>query len=72
MAGLCVLTILYYNAVIWLTPNLRSDLKQNLLSASACALRICFMPEGFEMSFDNWHKIHKNAPRNRSCTSKCH
>ena len=43
--------ILYY--------NLKSDIKQNLLSASACALRSCLMYEGFEISFDNLLKIPK-------------
>ena len=28
-------SILYYNAVIWLTPNLKSESKQSLLSVSA-------------------------------------
>ena len=46
-------SILYYNAVIWLTPSLRSDLKHNLLAASACALRGCLMNEGMDISFIN-------------------
>ena len=54
-------SILYYNAVIWLTPTLRSDLKQNLLTASACALRSCLMNEGFDISFVNLHKIHNKC-----------
>ena len=54
-------SILYYNAVIWLTPSLRSDLKQNLLAASSCALRSCVMNEGFDISFVNLHKIHKKS-----------
>ena len=33
-------SVLYYNAVIWLTPNLSSDLKQSLLSISANALSL--------------------------------
>ena len=33
--------ILYYNAVIWLTSDLNAQLKQDLLSASANALRLC-------------------------------
>ena len=31
------------------------------LSASACALRSCLMNEGFEISFENLHKIHKKC-----------
>ena len=54
-------SILYYNAVIWLTPTLRSDLKHNLLAASACALRSCLMNEGFDISFLNLHKIHNKC-----------
>ncbi len=51
-------SILYYNAVIWLTPNLKSDLKQDLLSASACALRSCLTGSEPEISFLRLHKIH--------------
>ena len=51
-------SILYYNAVIWLTPNLKSDLKQDLLSASACALRSCLTRSEHEISFLRLHKIH--------------
>ena len=54
-------SILYYNAVIWLTPTLRSDLKHNLLAASACALRSCLMINGFDISFVNLHKIHNKC-----------
>ena len=54
-------SILYYNAVIWLTPSLRSDLKHNLLAASSCALRSCLMNEGFDISFVNLHKMHKKC-----------
>ena len=41
-------SVLYYNSVIWLTPNLSPDLKQSLLSISACALRSCLMRGGYE------------------------
>ena len=54
-------SILYYNAVIWLTPHLSSDLKQNLLSISANALRTCLKHDGFELSFENIHKVHKKS-----------
>ena len=36
-------SILYYNAVIWLTPRLSLVLKQSILSISANALRSCMM-----------------------------
>ena len=55
-------SVLYYNANVWLTPSLASNLKQNLPSISACALRSCLMHEGFDISFENLHKIHKKCP----------
>ena len=51
-------SILYYNASIWLTPSLSSDLKQSLLSVSANVLRSCLMHEGFDISFENLHRTH--------------
>ena len=57
-------SVLYYNSVIWLTPNLSPDLKQSLLSISACALRSCLMRGGYKISFEN---IHKTAMK---CTPK--
>ena len=57
-------SILYYNAIIWLTPHLSSDLKQNLLSISANALRTCLMHNSLDVSFENIHKI------NKKCTPK--
>ena len=51
-------SVLYYNSMIWLTPNLKSDLKHNLLSASVCALRSCLMVDGYDVSFINLHKTH--------------
>ena len=55
-------SILYYNAVIWLTPNISCDAKHSLLSISANALRSCLMFDGFNISFENIHKI------NNKCT----
>ena len=54
-------SVLYYNASIWLTPSLSPDLKQSLLSVSANALRSCLTHAGFDISFDNLHKIHKKC-----------
>ena len=54
-------SVLFYNASIWLTPSLSSDLKQNLLSVSANALRSCLTHAGFDISFDDLHKIHKKC-----------
>ena len=60
----CFYSILYYNAAIWLMPTLNSDLKQDLLSISANALRSCIRHDGFDVSFEDIHKIH------RKCTPK--
>ena len=50
-----------YNAVIWLTPNLSSIIKHDLLSTSANALRSCLMHEGFNVSFEDIHKVKKKC-----------
>ena len=44
-------SILYYNAVLWLTPDLNCSLKQDLLSISANALRSCMMYNCSKISF---------------------
>ena len=54
-------SILYYNAVIWLTPSRSAESKQNLLSISATALRSCLSNGGFDISFENLHKSHKKC-----------
>ena len=51
-------SILYYNAEIWLTNNLSHDSKQQLLSASANAIRQCIPQPNPFISFE---KIHMNA-----------
>ena len=51
-------SVLYYNSVIWLTPNIACNLKQNLLSISANALRNCLVHNGFTVSFEVLHKTH--------------
>ena len=58
-------SILYYNASIWLTPSLSSDLKQSLLSVSANVLRSCLMHEGFDISFENLHRTHSKCTPNQ-------
>ena len=57
-------SVLYYNAEIWVIPILCSDMRQQLLSISANAIRSCIGHEGFDFSFDDLHKIHKK------CTQK--
>ena len=55
-------SILYYNSVVWLTPNLKSESKHDLLSTSALALRSClFLANCNEISFINIHKFHKKC-----------
>ena len=56
-------SVLYYNAVIWLTPELSSSMKQSLLSISANALRSCMMLNCAEISFERIHIMC------RKCTS---
>ena len=56
-------SVLYYNAVIWLTPSIMAPMKQSLLSASACALRSCLNCEP-EISFESLHlKCNKSTPK---------
>ena len=50
-----------YNAVIWLTPELSSVMKQSLLSISANALRSCMLSNCNEISFVNIHKMCKKC-----------
>ena len=49
--------ILYYNSEIWHLPTLKSTLKQNLLSASAKALRVCCGIVDYGLSYANLHKM---------------
>ena len=56
-----VYSTLYYNAVIWLTPSLSAQSKQNLLSISANALRSCMMFNSNEISFEDVHKSCKKS-----------
>ena len=57
--------VLYYNAVIWLTPSLSPDLKQNLLSISANAMRNCVMHHILDVSFENVHNLNRKCTLNR-------
>ena len=50
-------SVLYYNAVIWLTPELISSSKQALLSISENALRSCMMSNCSKLSFVRIHSI---------------
>ena len=54
-------SILYYNAVIWLTPSISAIMKQSLLSISANALRSCMLVNCSEVSFEMIHSICKKS-----------
>ena len=58
-------SVLYYNSVIWLTPSIACDLKHNLLSISANALRNCLGQEAINISFESLHKIHSKCTPNQ-------
>jgi hypothetical protein len=54
-------SILYYNSEIWLTPSLHTGPKQQLLSASANAIRSCLNLQNNYISFVNLHKLAKKS-----------
>ena len=54
-------SILNYNSEIWQLPSLKVTLKQNLLSASAKALKVCLKLADRETSFINLHVMCKRA-----------
>ena len=53
-------SILYYNSEVWHIPNLKPEIKQHLLSASANALKLAQLQPDRMESFLN---IHSNAER---------
>ena len=56
-------SMLYYNAQIWLTPELSTNLKHDLLAVSAMALRTCINFQNRDVSFINLHKqCQKSTP----------
>ena len=58
-------SVLYYNSVVWLTSDLNSPMKQNLLSISANALRSCVIRVNSDVSFENIHKNCKKCTPNQ-------
>ena len=50
-------SVLYYNSVIWLTPDLKTQTTHNLFAISANALKSCVMIHYTEISFENIHKV---------------
>ena len=59
------MAILCYNASIWLTPDLNSSLKHDLLSLSANALRMCMPCNSLGVSFENLQVINKKCTPNQ-------
>ena len=58
-------SVLYYNSSIWLSPDLSSACKQNLLSVSALCLRSCLTSQNYDVSFINLHKINNKCTPNQ-------
>ena len=58
-------SVLYYNSVIWLNPELNSQIKQSLLSVSANALRSCMLSNCAEISFIKIHETCKKCTPNQ-------
>ena len=54
-------SVLYYNSQIWLTPDLSSSCKHDLLAASSLALRSCLNFPHYDVSFINLHKQSKKC-----------
>ena len=54
-------SILYYNCEIWLSRNLHARQKQQILSASACALKILNNVSDIRISYTQLHKLEKRA-----------
>ena len=57
-------SILYYNSEIWHIPSLTQNLKKNLLTASAAALKMCVSNYDSTMSFKTLHSITNRAEPN--------
>ena len=58
-------SVLYYNASIWLTPELSASCKHGLLSVSSYALRTCFANNANDISFVNLQKLNKKCTPNQ-------
>ena len=54
-------SVLYYNAMLWLTPHLCPKMKQAILSISANALRSCLLFNSTELSFVRIHAMCKKC-----------
>ena len=54
-------SILYYNAEIWLYHGLKTRLKNQILSASACAIKVLNSPRDIRISYNQLHKFEMRA-----------
>ena len=55
-------SILYYNSQNWLTPDLSSNCKHDLIAVSSLVFRSCLNTPDHDLSFINLHK------QNKKCT----
>ena len=54
-------SILYNNSEIWLYHGLNARLKNQILSASACAMKVLNSPRDIRTSYNQLHKFEKRA-----------
>ena len=54
-------SVLYHNSNIWLTPDLDSVMKHDLLAISANGLRACMSVNTFDLSFEKYHVLNKKC-----------
>ena len=54
-------SVLYYNSSIWLTPDLNSVMKHDLLAISANGLRACMSLNNLDLSFERLHYLNKKC-----------
>ena len=54
-------SVLYYNASIWLTPDLNSVMKHDLMAISGNGLRACMSTGNLDLSFERLHVLNKKC-----------
>ena len=54
-------SILYYNSEIWLHQGLKARLKNQILSASSCAIKLLNSSRDIRISFNQLHTFEKRA-----------
>ena len=63
-------SILYYNSEVWHLPSLHVNLKKNILTASASALKLALNYPQYDISHVNLHKITNRATPDMFCKYK--